>query len=128
VNSTVRVRWGRSATFLALGLVLILGFTAAVAIAMSSGSSQTSWPTNASGLTYGSSGDALSPEDEPDLVKVGATNGKTGYAYRTDLEEPTPKSPQEALRIQAARAGSSKSIPVYFIDGQTKIGAFVINY
>ena len=107
-------------------VVLVVGFSA-IAVA-STRDSATKWPRNASGMTYGSGLDAQSPQDEPDLIKVEATNGKVGYSLRTDLEGPEPKTPQEALRIQAARAGTAQEIPVYLSDGITKVGVFVIRF
>lgn len=85
----------------------------------------TVWPRNQRGQTYGSGLDAMSPEDEPDLIRVEATNGETGYANRTDLEAPAPASPAEAVAQQAARAGKPDIIPVYEVDGVTQIGEFV---
>jgi len=111
---------------LATVVVLVVGFSA-IAIA-STRDSATNWSRNASGMTYGSGLDARSPQDEPDLIKVEATNGKVGYSLRTDLEGPEPKTPQEALRIQAARAGTAQEIPVYLSDGITKVGVFVIEF
>jgi hypothetical protein len=84
------------------------------------------WPKNAQGLTYGSGSDSMTPQDEPDLILVGATNGKVGYVLRTDLEGQASKSPQEALSQQAAQAGKDRVIPVYESDGTTKIGVFII--
>ena len=107
-------------------VVLVVGFSA-IAVA-STRDSATKWPRNASGMTYGSGLDAQSPQDEPDLIKVEATNGKVGYSLRTDLEGPEPKTPQEALRIQAARAGTAQEIPVYLSDGITNVGVFVIEF
>ncbi len=86
--------------------------------------STSKWPTNARGLTYGPGPNALSPQDEPDLVLATATNGKDGYVLATDLEGPTPSSPEEALAWQAARAGKAWVIPVYQSDGITQIGVF----
>jgi len=88
----------------------------------------TVWPQNDSGVTYGSGLDAASHEDEPDLIRVQATNGKVGYAYRTDLEGPEPSSPAAAVAQQKARGGRPEVIPVYEVDGVTRIGTFVIEY
>ena len=107
-------------------VVLVVGFSA-IAIA-STRDSVTKWPRNASGMTYGSGLDAQSLQDEPDLIKVEATNGKVGYSLRTDLEAPDPSTPEEAVRLQAARAGTSQEIPVYLSDGITKVGVFVIDF
>jgi hypothetical protein len=105
-------------------LVLLVVGVSAIATASTRDSATTNWPRNASGQTYGSGLFARSLEDEPDLIRVEATNGKVGYSLRTDLEWPNPKTPEEALRIQAARAGKSRWIPVYLSDGATKIGVF----
>jgi hypothetical protein len=88
--------------------------------------STSKWPTNALGLTYGPGPDALSVQDEPDLILVTATNGKDGYVLAKDLEGPTPSSPEEALAWQAARAGKARVIPVYQSDGITQIGVFEV--
>lgn len=92
--------------------------------------SPTKWPKNASGVTYGSSGKAVSLEDEPDLVAIVATNGKEGYAYRSDLEEPEPSSPAAAVARQNARVKAGYKpppVPVYEVDGITQIGVFLID-
>ena len=107
-------------------VVLVVGFSA-IALA-SARDSATNWPRNASGMTYGSGLDAQSLQDEPDLIKVEATNGTVGYSLRTDLEAPDPSTPEEAVRLQAARAGTSQEIPVYLSDGITKVGVFVIHF
>lgn len=85
----------------------------------------TVWPKNDHGVTYGSGLDAVSPEDEPDLIRVQATNGKEGYAYRTDLEGPEPSSPAAAIAQQKAKGGKPDVIPVYEVDGITQIGVFL---
>lgn len=85
----------------------------------------TVWPKNDLGMTYGSGLDAVSPEDEPDLIRVLATNGKVGYAYRTDLEGPEPSSPAAAIAQQKARGDKPRVIPVYEVDGVTQIGVFL---
>ncbi|MBU4555333.1 MAG: hypothetical protein KJ747_00480 [Actinobacteria bacterium] len=83
------------------------------------------WPTNASGHTYGTPTGTPYDYREPDLIKVCATNGKTGYSVRADLEGPTPASPEEALRLQAEQTGQDRVIPVFESDGVTQIGVFV---
>lgn len=80
------------------------------------------WPMNSRGQTYGITTD----NQEPDLVRVVATNNKVGYSLRTELNGPTPSSPEEALRWQAEQAGKSRVIPVYESDGVTQIGVFRI--
>jgi len=89
----------------------------------------TAWGSNAKGDTYG----VQNENGTPDLIAVIATNGNSGYAYKTDLEEAdgtaamkTFKSPQDALDWQKARSGKSFPVPVYKVDGKTVIGEFVI--
>ncbi len=83
------------------------------------------YPTNAKGQTYGPN---LPMVEEPDLIKVQATNGKIGYVLRTDLEGPAPTTPQQALSQQAALAGKDQAIPVYESDGTTPIGVLVVEH
>lgn len=83
------------------------------------------WPRNGKGLTYGTPTETVHGYHEPDLIVVQATNGETGYAYRKDLEGPTPSSPDEALRWQAEQAGSRRVVRVYEQDGVTRLGEFV---
>jgi hypothetical protein len=116
-----------------VGGLLVGGAIASAAIAGASDGAPaphnqvgTEWPKDARGLTYGSAADARSPQDEPDLIQTMATNGVTGYVLKTDLDGPTPKTPEEALRQQAAQAGTERVIPVYQSDGVTQIGVFVI--
>jgi hypothetical protein len=87
----------------------------------------TEWPKNASGSTYGSAADAKSPQDEPNLIRVTATNGLTGYAWKTDLDGPLPRTPEEALKQQSAQEGKDRVIPVYQSDGMTQIGVFAVS-
>lgn len=85
----------------------------------------TAWAVNAKGDTYG----VENGHGTPDLVAVEATNGRTGYAYATDLAKAEGSgftSPAEALAWQDAHQGTSASIPVYEADGATVIGEFVI--
>jgi len=88
---------------------------------------------NADGLTYGSAMEAISPETEPDLILVIATNGREGYVFRTDLNEANGAtaaksfdSPEDALRWQAQAAGKSTTIKVYAVDGKTEVGEFTV--
>lgn len=93
------------------------------------GAESPAWPTNARGLTYGSSLFAESPDDEPDLILAYAEDGQLGYVYRDELNGPMPSSPEEALAQQAAMLAEypdGRSIPVYEADGLTKIGVFVV--
>ena len=90
----------------------------------------TDWAVNADGDTYG----AQNENGSPDMVAVIATNGTSGYVYRTELEDAngtaaikTFKSPAEALAWQEARMGKDFAIPVYDSTGKTVVGEFVIS-
>lgn len=95
------------------------------------------YPKNDSGLTYGSAADAISPETEPDLILVQATNGKVGYAFKKDIDRvdgteaiESFKSPEDALAWQERQAlltDADRTIPVFKLDGTTKIGEFIIS-
>lgn len=84
------------------------------------------YPRNASGLTYGSMLDTPSPDQLPDLISAIATNGRQGFVLRSDLFLPGPKTPEQAIAMNAA-AVAPRSIPVYAVDGTTIIGTYVIS-
>ena len=84
--------------------------------------------TTAHGQTYGpdlgpSNPGQASTYHGPKLVWVQATNGKSGYVYAAQLNGPIPKSPQQAI---AMNAQYPRTIPVYARNGTTVIGKFVI--
>ena len=85
--------------------------------------STSAWGVNASGQTFG----VPNANGTPTLVAVDATNGKTGYAYARDLDQPQAANPSEALAWQN---GPQKEIdvPVYTSDGKTVIGTFVTSH
>lgn len=84
------------------------------------------YATNSKGLTYGSAYGANSVANEPDLIRVLASNGLTGYAYKSQLEaDASFTSPAQALAWQEANAGKTETVPVYESDGVTAIGQFV---
>ena len=85
-----------------------------------------SFPTNETGQTYGSSLYCTSPETEPDLVKALGVDGTEGYALNKDLNGEEPKTPEEALAIQAKLPPEGRVIPLYAKDGKTVIGEFRI--
>lgn len=75
--------------------------------------------------SYGSLAEAYSPETEPDLILVETTDGKTGYAYKMDLDEASGAdiaSPEEASRWEPTLT----DVSVYLVDGTTQIGVFVV--
>lgn len=81
------------------------------------------YKVNDSGLTYGSSADAPSPDQEPDLIEAIGTNGKVGYVLRVDLYGEEPASPEEAARL----VSEDRDIPLYAADGKSVVGAFTIS-
>ena len=76
------------------------------------------WAVNANGQTYGVAND----NGTPDLIAAIATNGKTGYVYARDLEQPAPTTLQSG-----APPGQTRTIPVYTSDGRTEVGQFLIS-
>lgn len=82
---------------------------------------ESQWPVNSHGQTYGPSTDA----GDPDLILAQATNGQAGYVRSQDLEPPEFGSPSEAHAYSAAQTGAV-AVPVYESDGITVIGEFLI--
>lgn len=83
------------------------------------------YAVNANGQTYGSGALATSFQNEPDLIQVMTTNGKTGYAKRTDLEPAAAVNPAQAVAQAKAQGGAVRApVPVYASDGTTVIGHF----
>lgn len=89
----------------------------------------TDWGTNEKGQSYG----VQNANGIPDLIAVVATNGKTGYARSSDLDDAnganaakTFKSPEDAIAWQEAHRGKSFHVPVYESDGTTLVGEFVV--
>ncbi|WP_166880177.1 DUF4175 domain-containing protein [Salinibacterium sp. ZJ450] len=85
---------------------------------------------NEHGETYGVAGDG---SNTPDLIAViGVADDGTaieGYARASDMEQPMPSSPEEALRSQEehqAKHPNGREVPVYKSDGTTRIGTFTI--
>jgi hypothetical protein len=58
----------------------------------------------------------------PDLVRVVATNGNTGYCRDQDMKGPCPGDAE--ANTKACLRGYT--IPVYGADGTTQIGEFVV--
>ncbi|KIA72142.1 hypothetical protein [Arthrobacter sp. MWB30] len=83
----------------------------------------------AGGQTYGVPEEIKGQTAEPDLIRVYATNGRLGYIRNPERKVATGdpslfKSPEEALRWQENRVPGHVTIPVYDVDGVTKIGEF----
>jgi hypothetical protein len=78
---------------------------------------------NARGETYGSAMEARTPAYEPDLIRSVGDDGKIGYLKKADLDQGTPKSPEEAIQMQNARKdGAGRVLKLYAEDGSTVIG------
>jgi hypothetical protein len=78
---------------------------------------------NARGETYGSAMEARTPAYEPDLIRSVGDDGKIGYLKKADLDQGTPKSPEEAIQMQNARKdGAGRVLKLYAEDGTTVIG------
>jgi hypothetical protein len=82
---------------------------------------QTSWGVNARGETFGVEND----EGTPDLVAAIATNGRLGYVRNSELMDPEPTSPADAVAQNDAYP-NGRDIPVFESDGVTQIGTFHI--
>ncbi len=93
------------------------------------------FPTNSSGETYGNSYWIDCLGYEPDLIAVGATNGESGYARREELElgfqlgYPCEIGDPDASIDYTEWCKDQPLyyyIPVYDVEGKTKIGEFEI--
>jgi len=83
---------------------------------------------NAAGDTFGSAAKATSPDNEPDLIQAAATNGKTGYVKKSELDAANGSdvsTPEEAMKWNQ-ESQTPRSVPVYAQDGRTVIGVFVV--
>ncbi len=81
------------------------------------------FPKNESGQTYGSIANVTSVSQYPDLVLVQDTAGHDGYVLATQLNGPTPSTPQQAIAMNPT---GPRTIPVYASNGKTVIGKFVV--
>lgn len=84
------------------------------------------FPKNESGETYGSGLDATPYEKGPDLIKAIGEDGTIGYIRKTEADGPMPKTPQEAIAMQAKQT-NPRYINLYESDGKTIIGKFKIS-
>lgn len=86
---------------------------------------------NKNGETYGTGLQADILGYEPDLMLATGENDVLGYVRVTDLDEPTPSSPEEAYKIQKQRIEekyTGRYIPLYESDGKTVIGRFLVAF
>ncbi len=84
------------------------------------------FPLNAAGQTYGSAAAVSDPANEPELIRVLASNGVEGYALKQDLDADMAANPHEALAASRS-ANPQRTVAVYAQDGITVIGEFVIS-
>lgn len=87
------------------------------------------YPTNAAGQTYGSAADSNSPENEPDLILVVASNGHEGHASKTALsaaEGTGFTSIADAIAWSEGEGQKDHIVPVYTSDGKTQVGEFIV--
>ena len=111
------------AVTLGIAGLLVGGALAAGASSSDGGLHSREYPTNASGLTYGSDFGAA---QEPDLVLVIGDQGREGYVYSVELYPPAPPSPREALATQTPADEIEAVLKVYLSDGLTQIDTFTI--
>ena len=82
------------------------------------------YQVNQDGQTYGT----MSQESHgtaPDLIQAQGVDGTIGYVKSTDLFWFNPKTPEEAVKMQAEMdAKGPYTIPLYSEDGKTVIGEF----
>lgn len=128
----VEKRKSRVLAITALGLVAgLAGGVLVAGVAVAGGADDAPPPgsgvfeKNQRGETFGTVADAKSPDEEPDLIKAEATNGKTGYVRKVELDGQLPKSPSEAVAY-SQRQNESRTIAVFDSDGVTEIGKFTV--
>lgn len=85
---------------------------------------------NENGQTFGSSMDASSAENEPDLILAYGldSDGKMvmGYVTKLDLMGPPNLTVDEAIALQEKQGSGDRQIPLYAEDGKTVIGTFTL--
>lgn len=113
------------------GIALVAGIALVGMIGIhyttASAASNNVYPKNQYGQTYGSAMYATSPETEPDLILASGGGDIQGYVKRTDLEQPLPKTPEEAIALTKHNlAHPTREIPLYDVDGKTVIGKFIV--
>lgn len=88
------------------------------------------FPVNQNGETYGSLGDVNTPGKEPDLVSAKGEDGTEGYLKLKDMWGEQPNNPEEAVaymkKQEEEKAKGHKYIPLYASEGKTVIGKFKV--
>src|SRR5437879_3921766 len=85
------------------------------------GAQQPNYPVNAKGESYGAASAAPRPDLEPDLILVVADDGQEGYVGKAALDGPHFTGPQQAVAWQAQHADTARVLPVFRVDGTTRI-------
>ena len=87
------------------------------------------YPSNESGLTYGSLAEAAFIGNEPDLVAVEMLDGSTAYVYWNELdrlEGGDISTPEEAAQWELVRESlASEGLTAYGRDGKTILGTWL---
>jgi len=126
-STKYRKVFGVAVTTTAIAIGGVVGFAVttanagAPAVQMEKGD-KVDFPKNGRGETYGSALEARTPADEPDLIRSVGDDGKIGYLKKADLDQGTPKSPEEAVNLQNSRNGAGRVLKLYAEDGTTVIG------
>ena len=119
-------------------VALVGGFSASTALAENGkprptygvGSGPIEYKHNAAGQSYGSAARASNRAEEPDLIAVELSGGRTGYVYSDELAEAGGDNADTLEEVQARMAqpdyGKPKSIRAYASDGKTPIGWFTL--
>ncbi|MGO2519978.1 MAG: hypothetical protein ACTH8F_07645 [Microbacterium sp.] len=113
----------------ALAVVTVGLVSGSAVAALASSPDSPEYSTNASDQTYGSAKNATH-DSEPDLIQAIATNGKTGYVKKVELDDTSgqPTNPEEAVAYMQSKSYlNARTITVYESDGKTEIGEFVIS-
>lgn len=105
---------------------LTLGLVAGSALTAGSSEAGPRYPSNADGLTYGSATEAQSAADEPELIQAIGVNGVEGYVYRDELNAYPEQGDRASIERWMERVSTARSIPVFAVDGKTRIDTFVI--
>ena len=66
------------------------------------------------------------PANEPELIRVLASNGVEGYALKQDLDADMAANPHEELAASRL-ANQERIVAVYAQDGTTVVGEFIIS-
>lgn len=83
------------------------------------------YPVTSRGLAYGSLLSAEFVGEEPDLVSAVSESGVEGFVRLSDLNGPSPRTPEEAVALYGEE--SSKTIPLVDLDGN-QLDVVILHY